>query len=161
MKSASRPSVCDRRLLLAGAFALIAAPALAQTPAPMLVWRDAGCGCCAAWAAQMQRSGRFAVTVQNAPDMGAVKRRLGVPGDLVSCHTGEIGGFVIEGHVPIADVLRLLQTRPAGVLGIAVAGMPVGLPGMEAPDGRRDAYEVTAFHRNGARSVFASNPARG
>lgn len=109
----------------------------------------------------MQRSGRFAVSVRNSNDMSAVKRRLGVPADLASCHTAEIAGFAIEGHVPLADLLRLLETRPQGVLGLAVAGMPVGSPGMEAPDGRRDAYEVTAFHRNGARSVFASYSVRG
>lgn len=109
----------------------------------------------------MQRSGRFTTTLRNAPDMNAVKQRLGVPSNLASCHTAEVDGLVIEGHVPVADVLRLLSERPAGVRGIAVAGMPLGSPGMETPGGARAAFDVMAFGANGAASVFARYPARG
>ncbi|MEQ1618480.1 MAG: DUF411 domain-containing protein [Terricaulis sp.] len=107
----------------------------------------------------MQRSGRFTTTVRNTPDMAAVKRRLGVPDDLASCHTGEVEGYVIEGHVPAADILRLLADRPRTISGLAVPGMPAGSPGMEA-GGRRDAFDVIAFSRSGARSVFVRYPAR-
>lgn len=156
-----RSFASDRRMFLAGALVLVATPALAQVPSatPMLVWRDAGCGCCVAWSEQMRRSGRFSITVQNAPDMGAVKRRLGVPADLASCHTTEVGGFVVEGHVPLADIVRLLSAQNAVIGGIAAPGMPVGSPGMEVSSGRRDAFDVIAFHRTGSRSVFARYPA--
>jgi len=89
--------------------------------------------------------------------MGALKRRLGVPDDLASCHTAEVEGFVIEGHVPLREIVRLIEERPADVRGLAVAGMPAGSPGMEMPDGRRDAFDVVAF--GAVRSVFASYPA--
>ncbi len=154
-----------RRRFLAGAAAAVAwAPmgAVAQRARiyPMLIWRDPGCGCCGAWSAVMQSSGRFATTLRNAADMDAVKQRLGVPLDLASCHTAEVDGLVIEGHVPVADVLRLLSERPDGVRGIAVPGMPLGSPGMEAPGERRAAFDVLAFRRNGARSVFAHHAER-
>lgn len=154
-----------RRYFLAGVAAAACAPAAAMAQGarvyPMVVWRDEGCGCCGAWSAAMQRSGRFTTTLRNAPDMNAVKQRLGVPSNLASCHTAEVDGLVIEGHVPVADVLRLLSERPAGVRGIAVAGMPLGSPGMETPGGARAAFDVMAFGANGAASVFARYPARG
>lgn len=154
-----------RRNFLLGAAAMVAwAPAEAMAQAArvyaMSVWRDAGCGCCGAWSAAMQRSGHFVTTLRDAPDMNAVKQRLGVPSDLASCHTAEVGGLVIEGHVPVADVVRALSERPDGVLGIAVAGMPLGSPGMEGSSGRRAAFNVVAFARDGARSIFAHYPER-
>ena len=84
--------------------------------------------------------------------------RLGVPADLVSCHTAVIGGYVIEGHVPARDIARLLEQRPKGVKGLAVAGMPLGSPGMEA-GGRVQPYQVIAFGDAGRR-VFANYPAK-
>jgi hypothetical protein len=139
---------------------LLGAFAHAQQQAPVYdlrVGRDAGCGCCHAWAEAMRRSGRFRVTLTDEPDIAALKRRLGVPSDLTSCHTGVVDGYVIEGHVPVEDVLRLLRERPANVRGLAVAGMPRGSPGMETPDGARDRFAVFAFERNGARRVFANH----
>ncbi len=91
--------------------------------------------------------------------MAAMKRRLGVPEELASCHTGEVGDYVIEGHAPLADIVRLLSERPRHVRGIAVPGMPTGSLGMEIPSGRRDAFDVIAFHHDGARSVFARHTA--
>lgn len=117
--------------------------------------RDAGCGCCHAWAELMRRSGRFRTTLIDEPDMPAVKRRLGVPNDLVSCHTGVVEGYAIEGHVHVEDMLRLLRERPARVRGLAVPGMPRGSPGMETPDGARDPFTVYAFEPGGARRAFA------
>ena len=121
----------------------------------MAVNRDAGCGCCHSWMTLMQRSGRFTAEMRDEPDMQALKRRLGVPGDLASCHTAEVEGYVIEGHVPSVDIVRLLEQRPAGVRGLAVAGMPTGSPGMDQVGGGRDAFDVIAFRADGGRDVFA------
>lgn len=155
----------NRRLLLlgsagVGASVLFGVSGHAQQQAPLYdlrVSRDAGCGCCHAWAEAMRRSGRFCTSLTDEPDMPALKRRLGVPDDLVSCHTGVVEGYAIEGHVPVEDVLRLLRERPANVRGLAVPGMPRGSPGMETPDGTRDRFVVFAFERNGARRAFATH----
>lgn len=152
----------NRRRLLSTTVLLLAsavAPGCVQgaQAIELQVRRDAGCGCCEVWTQQMAATGRFRTTLVNDADMGALKRRLGVPDDLASCHTAETEGFVIEGHVPAREIIRLLNERPAGVRGLAVAGMPAGSPGMEMPDGRRDAFDVVAF--GDERSVFASYPA--
>lgn len=152
-----------RRRVLAlagGAGAAFLTPfALAQQARyAMHVRRDAGCGCCLSWVEIMRRS--FAVTVTNEPDMNAVKQSLGVPFDLGSCHTATVAGFAIEGHVPLDDIVRLIETRPRDVRGIAVPGMPIGSPGMEQAGMGREAYVVIAFAGDGARRVFARYPAR-
>lgn len=130
-----------------------ASPAEASA-ASMTVHRDPSCGCCGAWA-ELARGAGYQVALVDNPDMAAVKQRLGVPDALASCHTAEVGGLVVEGHVPFEAVQRLLATRPAGVHGIAVPGMPAGSPGMEMPDGRRDPFEVIAFDARGRTFVFA------
>lgn len=141
--------------------ALVAPIALAQQARhAMHVRRDAGCGCCLAWIDIMRRSGRFSVTVTNEVDMRAVKQELGIPLDLVSCHTATVAGFAIEGHVPPEDILSLIESRPAGIRGIAVPGMPIGSPGMEQPGMGREAFAVIAFSGDGSRRVFARHPAR-
>lgn len=119
------------------------------------VSRDTGCPCCHVWTAMMQKTGRFRVTMVDAPDLPAFKRRLGVPAGLGSCHTAVVENYVVEGHVPADDILRLLQQRPAGVRGIAVPGMPRGSPGMEQPDGVVDAYTVVAFDAAGGQRDFS------
>jgi hypothetical protein len=159
-------SSLDRRgalaLALGAGAALVTTRAMAQQARPELhVRRDTGCGCCLAWAEIMGRSGRFTLTVTNEADMSALKQSLGVPRDLASCHTATVAGFVIEGHVPLDDIVRLMETRPTGVRGIAVPGMPIGSPGMERSGMGRDAFEVIAFSGDGARRVFARYPARG
>lgn len=90
--------------------------------------------------------------------LARVAREAGVPDDLLSCHTAQVGGYVVEGHVSAAEIRRLLRERPA-VAGVAVPGMPTGSPGMESGS-RRDAYQVIAFTRDGRTSVFASHAAR-
>jgi hypothetical protein len=85
----------------------------------------------------------------------AVKAKLGVPQSLASCHTSRVGGYVVEGHVPAAAMTRLLRTKPKDVIGIAVPGMPRGAPGMEMPDGSKDAFAVIAFDRAGKTTRFA------
>lgn len=148
----------DRRTLLTTAVlgaAVVAAGGNAATkPSPMTVYKDANCGCCKAWVERLRADGRYAVKAVDTPDLAAVKQRLGVPADLAACHTGVVAGLVIEGHVPPADIARLLATRPAGVRGLAVPGMPAGSPGMETPGGDREAFEVIAFGPKG-RTVFA------
>lgn len=157
------PNAClNRRALLSliGAGAVVwGGHAAAQARVyDMTVSRDAGCGCCLSWAGIVRRSGRFRVTVVDEADMARLKRRLGVPADLASCHTAVVAGYVVEGHVPSADILRLVEGRRNGVLGIAVAGMPLGSPGMEQPGGGGDAFDVVAFRANGARELFARYP---
>ena len=150
------PSVLSRRDFalswLAGgvAAAVSARPALAQARAQARVYRTPTCGCCLGWVRHLQANG-FVVEVVNLEDLGPIKARLGVPADLEACHSAEIGGYVIEGHVPAAAIRTLLALRP-GFVGIAVPGMPVGSPGMEGPDPER--YDVIAFARDGGRSMF-------
>ena len=132
-----------------------ACSAAAAKPVPMVVHKDRNCGCCAAWAERMAATKDFAPTLVDEADMAGVKTRLRVPPELASCHTTEIGGYAIEGHVPSADIARLLRDKPAGIIGLAVPGMPAGSPGMEMPDGRRDPFEVIAFTADGSASVFA------
>lgn len=119
------------------------------------VSRDVGCSCCHAWTEAMKASGRFQVTMVDVPDMSAYKRKVGVPAGLGSCHTALVDGLVVEGHVPAADILKLLQQRPLGVKGIAVPGMPRGSPGMEQPNGVIDSYTVVAFDAAGVQSDFS------
>ena len=106
------------------------------------VYKSPSCGCCTAWIEHLESNG-FEVTVREPADLGRVKSALAVPHDLRSCHTAEIDGYTIEGHVPAADIRRLLTERPQA-RGLAVPGMPVGSPGMEQGD-RRDAYDVILF----------------
>lgn len=122
---------------------LVAAPALGARPV-MRVYRDPNCGCCGKWIDLARASGRYDVRVVETADVIAVKRRLAIPEDLWSCHTTILPGFAVEGHVPLPAIERLLRERPAGVRGLAVAGMPAGSPGMEVP-GRFDGFYVVAF----------------
>lgn len=96
----------------------------------------------------------FRVQEDNSSDLDAVKARYGVPRQLHACHTAIVDGYVVEGHVPAADIRRLLAERP-DVVGIAVPEMPIGSPGMEAPDGRTEPYDVIAFKADGTTEVFA------
>ena len=119
--------------------------AAAAKPLPITVHKDPSCGCCSAWAERMTATGAFSTRLVDQDDMAALKARLRVPPELASCHTTEVAGYVIEGHVPAADILRLVNEKPKGVIGLAAPGMPAGSPGMETPDGRRDSYEVFAL----------------
>lgn len=150
-----------RRTLLSGALALGGVSLLgfqgqasaANRPRPRIVMhRSPTCGCCLKWADKARAAG-FAVGVVESRDMAAVKRQLGVPDALASCHTSTIGGYVIEGHVPLQHVKALLATKPK-VRGIAVPGMPLGAPGMEVPGYAGDAFEVFAFDAAGNFKAF-------
>ena len=119
-------------------------PAATAASTAMTVYRDPSCGCCEAWAA-IARDAGYQVKVIDHPDMPAVKARYGVPDQLRSCHTTIVGGYAIEGHVPLEDVQRLLKEKPPAVRGIAVPGMPAGSPGMEVSDGTKQPFQVMAF----------------
>jgi hypothetical protein len=138
-----------------GATASVATCQTAPRIYDMQVSRDTGCPCCHVWTKLMQATGRFRLTMVDAPDLPAFKRSLGVPPGLGSCHTAVVETLVVEGHVPAEAILRLLDQRPAGVRGIAVPGMPRGSPGMEQPNGAVDPYEVIAFGVDGSQSVFS------
>lgn len=134
------------------ALALLATPALAATD--IVMHRDPGCGCCEKWAAQVKRALGREVRVVDDRNRSSFQRASGLPANLGSCHTAVIDGIVFEGHVPIADMQRVLKMRPAGVRGLAVAGMPLGSAGMEVPGVPAQHYNVIAFGPSGSR-VFA------
>lgn len=140
-------------LVAGGAVWLAAGTGDAPAGPVVQVVKSPACGCCTEWVEHMREEG-FRVEVTDTPDVAAAKRRWRVPGDLGSCHTARVEGYVIEGHVPASDVRRLLAERPSEVLGLAVPGMPAGSPGMEVP-GRDEPYQVIAFDGSGGRSVFA------
>jgi len=118
------------------------------------VFKSPTCGCCNDWIEHLRESG-FTVEVKDIANMMAVKAELGMPGEMASCHTARIAGYLVEGHVPAQDIRRMLAERP-DIRGIAVPGMPVGSPGMEVEGQPADAYDVLAFDARGGTSVYAS-----
>jgi hypothetical protein len=145
-----------RRLFVALLAAAHAVPSLAATaPVQLEVFKSPSCGCCGAWVEHMKAAG-FAVKIVEVDDTAEARRRAGLPEKFGSCHTGIVGGYVVEGHVPAADVRRLLARRPAAI-GLAVPGMPVGSPGMEH-GGRRDPHDVLLVDKSGRASVFSHYP---
>ncbi len=120
------------------------------------VYKDPGCGCCEKWVEHLKAQG-FTTKTTNVADIDRVKAKYNVPASARSCHTALVGGYVIEGHVPAADVQRLLKERPAGVVGLAVPGMPIGSPGMEVAGMKGQPYDVLAFDKAGRTRVFASH----
>lgn len=125
----------------------------ANLPA-MTVYKSPTCGSCRSWVDHVQAAG-FKVSVRDTTDVTPVKRQYGVADSLHSCHTAVVNGYVVEGHVPAADIVRMLRERPK-IAGIAVPGMPVGSPGMEMGDTKQP-YEVIAFTKGGASSVYAKH----
>lgn len=119
----------------------------------MEVFKSPTCGCCAKWVEYMRANG-FTVRVNDVADLTKVKATHQIPGQLLSCHTGLVNGYAIEGHVPAADVHRLLKERPA-VTGIAVPDMPTGSPGMEVEGVKAQPYDVMSFDKQGTTRVFA------
>jgi hypothetical protein len=151
MKPPNKPLSRRSALALLGtaAMGLGLVPAGAAEPLPdVTVHRDPNCGCCGGWVRHLQRAG-FRARVIESGDVGAVKQRLGVPDDLGSCHTAEVQGYVVEGHVPATAIRRLLAEKPQAA-GLAAPGMPVGSPGMEG--GAPETYEVVLFGPQGRRT---------
>lgn len=147
-------SFLTRRALTFGlAAATVGAAVRSVAAAPqIIVSKDPSCGCCSRWVEHLRSAG-FVTQVREISDLEPLKRRLGIPAALASCHTAEVDGFVIEGHVPASAIRRLLAERPSAI-GLAVPGMPVGSPGMEVPGSRNETYEVILFGPTGKR-VFA------
>lgn len=147
-------STTSRRGLLVGialastafAYPLVSS---AQALREMTITKDPSCGCCSAWIDHIRGAG-FSVTVVESDEINKVKARLGVPLRLASCHTAEIGPYVVEGHVPAQAIMKLLSEMPAG-RGLAVPGMPIGSPGMEATGVDPDTYDVILFGPAGER----------
>ena len=136
-------------------FALAAALMIAGTAtnaASMTVMKSPSCGCCSKWVEHVRAHG-FNVKAVNVDDIMAVKAKAGIPQKLASCHTTLVGGYVVEGHVPPADIKKLLAQKPKA-RGIAVAGMPAGSPGMEA-GAFREPYQTILIKTDGSTSVFA------
>jgi hypothetical protein len=154
----NHPSTHRRNLLLA--LGVLPFAGFAQTAGKarktfVEVWKDPSCGCCKDWVTHLERNG-FAVKVnENGND--TMRARLGVPPKLASCHTGLVGGYALEGHVPAGDIRRLLKEKPEAV-GLAVPGMPVGSPGMDGKiyGNRRDPFDVLLVLKSGDSRVFAS-----
>jgi hypothetical protein len=154
-----RPIILLAAIALATGGGLAAARAQqkpAAAPTQVMVYKTSTCGCCGLWVDHLRANG-FQVQVEDlAPaKLRALANDAGVTPELSSCHTAKVGGFVVEGHVPAADIKRLLIERPA-VAGITAPGMPAGSPGMEV-GGRKDPYDVIAFTKDGKKTVFASH----
>lgn len=121
----------------------------------MVVNKNASCSCCKAWVDQMRQAG-FPVEVHDLDNLDPIKTRVGVPVGKGSCHTAEVGGYFVEGHVPAKDIKRLLAQKP-DAKGLVVPGMPLGSPGMEMPDGTMQPYAVGLVHRDGTTTTFAQH----
>ncbi|MBE9562154.1 MAG: DUF411 domain-containing protein [Proteobacteria bacterium] len=115
------------------------------------VYRSPNCGCCSGWIKHLQEQ-QFSVIDIKTDDISKLKQKYGITAKLASCHTAIIGGYVIEGHVPAADIKRLLSEKP-DIVGLAVPEMPVGTPGMEMGT-RKDSFSVLTFDKNGKTTVF-------
>jgi hypothetical protein len=119
----------------------------------VVVHKSPTCGCCGKWVDHLRAAG-FTVQVRDEADMNAVKERVGVPPAKGSCHTAEVGGYFIEGHVPAADVQRLLKEKPVA-RGLTAPGMPIGSPGMEVPSGEKQPYAVLLVKKDGTTVEYA------
>lgn len=134
------------------------APVVNASLPTITVYKSPTCGCCSLWGEHLEANG-FTVETVDVDDINTIKQEYGIPQELSSCHTGVVDGYIVEGHVPAEDIVRLLEEQPEAA-GLAVPGMPLGSPGMEVPDGRVQPYEVYLV-ANGQSTVFASHGAEG
>lgn len=131
-------------------------PGMADKALPLVtVHKGPTCSCCALWVEHMRESG-FKVEVVETSDLASVKQRVGVPVGKATCHTAEVGGYFVEGHVPAEDIKRLLGSKPPAK-GLVLPGMPAGSPGMEMADGSREPYTVELVHEDGRVEDFAKH----
>jgi len=143
-------------IILAVVFASIGAAAAQRGQQPVVeVFKSPTCGCCSKWVDHLRAHG-FTVKTTDTAAIDDLKAKHQIPQGARSCHTAVVGGYVVEGHVPAADVQRLLKERPA-IAGIAVPGMPIGSPGMEVPGMKAQPFDVVSFSKQGATRVFASH----
>jgi hypothetical protein len=154
----SRDTVRGSFALLAALVMIAAAAAAAVLWQPrtlaaqeVTVYMSPYCGCCGDWVKHMERDG-FNVAKRMVEDVSTARKQHGVPTGLASCHTAAVDGYVVEGHVPAADVRRLLTERPQA-LGLSAPGMPAGAPGMEGAGA--EPYETVLFRTDGSADVFA------
>lgn len=147
--------ITKRLLLMTAGIALLALAAEPPIATPMTVYKTKTCGCCAKWVDHLRANG-FTVNVKEVEGTEEIRRQSGVPDNLASCHTGVIAGYAIEGHVPAAEVRRLLKEKPKAK-GIAVPGMPMGSPGMEQGP-RKDTYWVYLFDDKGGAKEYQKYP---
>ena len=153
----SNPNLSKRQalILLAAPLAFVFEVPSAQAGLPSVTaYRNPGCGCCEKWSGLMKDAG-FAITMEDDANLADRKASLGVPADIAGCHTAIIGQYVIEGHVPPADVIKFLNEKP-DALGLAVPGMPAESPGMEM-GGPADKYDVLLFTKNGKSLIYTSH----
>jgi hypothetical protein len=138
--------ILTRRETLFGSVALasLAVSRARAEAAHIAVTIGTGCDCCEKWADHLRANG-YTVSVTETDDLDAVKSKLAIPDDLRTCHTGQMGGYLLEGHVPAVAIAYLLRENPAGMIGLAVPGMPVGAPGMEVNGAKQDEYSVILF----------------
>jgi hypothetical protein len=149
----------DRRslvlALLSAGCALMAGLAKAAPKLPDVVaFRNPGCACCENWAKLMEKAG-FKVKMSDDADLPARRKGLGIPASLAGCHIAQIEKYIIEGHAPVGDILRLLNERPSA-MGLAVPGMPAGSPGMET-GGEAEKYSVLLFQADGSSKVYSQH----
>ncbi len=140
--------------LVLGGVSLLGGKATAAPRVEIKVYKDPSCECCAAWVRHLEANG-FSARVEVRDDLPALKRALGVPDALTSCHTATIHDYVLEGHVPAREITRLLAEKPKA-RGLAVPGMPIGAPGMEIADLAAEPYEVLLLLNDGSHEIFAS-----
>ena len=150
MKKATLVAAVAAAAAAAGATALVSSKGGAQGPV-MVVYKSPTCGCCTSWVTHVKRAG-FRVEIRDTVNVQPIKDKWGVPPDMISCHTAQVEGYTIEGHVPADLIQRLLKERPA-VVGIATPGMPIGSPGMEG--GEPEPYDVMTFDKEGHTELFA------
>jgi hypothetical protein len=135
---------------------LLVTPLHLQAADPRIeVFKTVTCGCCGKWVEHLKANG-FAPVVKDVPSTAEYRKQYGVPEGLQSCHTAVVAGYFVEGHVPAADIHKLLKEKPKAAKGLAVPGMPLGSPGMEGP--RRQAYAVYMLESDGKISVFTKHP---
>ena len=146
----------NRRYFSGALAVLCTSPVDAANRPNMTMHRSPTCGCCGAWAAYIRRAG-FSITIVNESDLAPTKSRAGVPDALQSCHTAFIDGYVVEGHVPVEAIEKMLSERPA-IKGIAVPEMPTGSPGMEIPMMKPEPFKVIAFSQMGSSATFMDYP---
>jgi hypothetical protein len=148
----------SRRTLLAAGLGALPLSSFAQAPAKpeVFVWKDPNCGCCKDWVKHMEANG-FSVKVNDSGNT-TMRARLGIPAKLGSCHTAVVSGYAIEGHVPAADIKRLLKEKPQAI-GLTAPGMPIGSPGMDTAvyNGRKDPFDVLLVLKDGNTQVWASH----
>jgi hypothetical protein len=146
-----------RSLMLVTGFAAVAAVAAvavlpaAVSPPKVVVYKSASCTCCAQWVTYMRHSG-FTVEIHDQDDLTEIKRASGVPDAAASCHTAQVGGYIVEGHVPVESIRRMLREHP-DIVGLSVPGMVAGSPGMEQGD-QHPHYGVVAIARDGGTSLY-------